>query len=163
MLHSLTIVLANVLPGFQSSVSSSNFDLMFFSRFEFFTLSRSCEIQTTLIPRSPTFPALPPTPFTRSHSARPRHRACSPTLPSNPGAWVAASRLCSFLSHPRHPRACLPAFCHFVTQSLVSGPEASASVRSLLEMHNLSPHPRPTGSEYALSQGLQVIWVHIQV
>lgn len=48
--HSLTIVLAIVLLGFESPLSSSNFDLVFFSLpLNFFTLSRSCDIQTTLM------------------------------------------------------------------------------------------------------------------
>lgn len=59
MLQSLIIVLGNVLHGFQSSLSSSNFDLVFFfSSFKFFTLSHIYEMQTTLMLQSPLFPTL---------------------------------------------------------------------------------------------------------
>lgn len=128
MLDPLTTVLANVLPGFQGPVSSSYIDFMVFSPFDFFTLSCSCEIQTALIPQSPGFPALPPAPLARAHSARRCCQAGSPT-PSNPGTFAAASLPCSFLSHPLHPpsaSACLLPLCRsesgFWTQSIsISG------------------------------------------
>ena len=150
----MTIVLADVLPGFQRSVNSSSLTSCFFLPLKFLPFPVAVKFK----PFNPTVSdfqlCLLPVPQGLSHPGSTTGRLFSV---SSPWALVATTCLCSFLSHPLHPRACLPAFHHFVITSLVSGPAASAAVRSL------RPRPRPTGSESAFSQGSQVICMHIQI
>lgn len=108
----------------------------FFSPFEFFTFSHTCEIPTTLMLRSPLYPSW----FSSGQTQlQVRLRWC---------LW-ACSPAQGFLSHSLHSGAPRSVFYHFATQSLVSGPKASASVGSLLEMQNFRPHLKPTASEPA--------------
>lgn len=53
--------------------------------------------------------------------------------------------------------------CHPSTQNMAQGPAILASPGSLLEIHNLQPHPRPSQSAPAFYQDLQGIFVHIKV
>ena len=150
----MTTVLAHVVPGFQRSVNSPSLTSCFFLPWKFFPFA----VAVKLKPFNPTvsdfrlcFPLVP------QGLSHPGSTAGWLFSVSSPWALVATTRLCSFLSHPLHPGACLPAFLHFVITSLVSGPAPSAAVRSL------RPRPRPPGSQSAFSQGSQVICVHIQI
>ena len=143
----MTIVLADVLPGFQRSVNSSSLTSCFFLPLKFLPFPVAVKFK----PFNPTVSdfqlCLLPVPQGLSHPGSTTGRLFSI---SSPWALVATTCLCSFLSHPLHPRACLPAFHHFVITSLVSGPAASASPGRLLDSKVQGP------TLYLLSQTLRV-------